>query len=169
MPEKPLVIFNAFPVFRRPFDYTDAGKAHSLGGQCICHTAAPRGTSERFQGGSRARLRNLREGGLRAEERAKSATHLRSRPPYAGKTDGDNRRGHIEQLRESHLAMLGAAQQAAESGDMLIREKARTSLEGRVQQIDSLLACVRARTLGAAHECRRNLQQFSHVLEDAST
>jgi len=169
MPEKPLVIFNTFPVFRRPFDYTDAGWTPSAGRECICHTAAPRGTSERFQGGSRARLRNLREGGLRLEERAKSATHLRSRFPYAGEADGGNRRGHIEQLRESHLAMLGAAQQAAESGDMFIRQKARTSLEGRVQQIDFLLACVRARTLEAAHEGRTNLQQFSHVLEDAST
>lgn len=163
----PLVIVNAFPLlFRGPFDHTDAAASNSRDPtECICHTAEPRGNIERSRrprsqrsldkgGGSKGVL--VAELGHSGIQRGHSAGSPRVRATPTADMLPNSSSQRVEQLRESHLAMLGAAKQAAESGDRQLRQRATTALEYRVQQIDSAISAL------AAARAKARVESYTH-------
>lgn len=146
-------LFNAWP--KRWGEAADASRQAPGPALCICHTAIPRGKIEMFRGGSRSRKRNARDDGA-----ARPATTV-DRETAAARPNRSVQSVHVQQLRESHLGLLNAAQRASESADPALRDKARSALESRLLAIDSAIAAC------AALRARARVDEFGRQATDS--
>jgi hypothetical protein len=142
-------LYNAWP--KRWGEAAAAGRHTPESSLCICHTAIPRGEVELFRGGSRSRKRNAP---------ARPATAV-ARETAAARPDRSMQSVNVQQLRESHLGLLDAAQQASGSADPALRDKARFALEGRLLAIDSAIAAC------AALRARARVEEYGRRCEES--
>lgn len=152
-------LFNAWPKRWGEVE-SENGELRSTGpALCICHTAIPKGTPELVLG-----LRNRKRGSATRQSSDVGQADRHAALSSIARGAASEGRGQqlssgtrcVEQLRESHRELLRAAERAAGSADPGIQERARSTLEGKILEIDSAIAaCASLRAKARVMELRR--------------